>query len=204
MIRRIITLFCAVILMLVCMPILLVIALIILLSDGRPIFFRQLRAGQHGHPFYIYKFRTMKILSGLPDNALTSDTSRVTRIGKILRVTSLDELPSIINVLVGEMNFVGPRPLPIEYLPMYNAFQMRRHLVKPGITGWAQINGRNSLSWSQKFELDVWYVENFSLWLDLKILVLTVIIILSSKGVNASSGVTMGKFDGADNVDDRK
>ncbi len=204
MVRRIITFFFAAILLLLLFPIFLAIALIILLSDGKPVFFRQLRAGQFGHPFYMYKFRTMQILSGAPDSSLTSDTVRITKIGKILRLTSLDELPSIVNVLFGEMNFIGPRPLPVEYLHLYNSFQMKRHIVRPGITGWAQVNGRNSLSWSKKFELDVWYVENFSLWLDLKILILTVLTVISPKGVNASNGTTMEKFDGTDNCDEKK
>ena len=155
-------------------PVLILISLSVLLTMGRPIFFRQLRTGLHGKPFYILKYRTMAEPDG-PSGAhyQVSDEQRVTSFGRLLRLSSLDELPQLFNVLVGQMSLVGPRPQVLEFNRHYNAFQRRRHEVKPGITGWAQINGRNAIDWDRKFELDVWYVDNRSLFLDLKILFLT-------------------------------
>ena len=176
-------------------PLLLFISIIILLSQGRPIFFKQIRPGYKGTPFSFYKFRTMsneKNYSGL----LLSDNERMTKIGSFLRKTSLDELPSIFNILKGDMNFVGPRPLLTEYLKLYNEEQKKRHDVKPGITGWAQINGRNSITWEQKFDYDIWYVENQSFLLDLKILFLTIFKVLKLDDINQSENITMEKFKG--------
>ena len=147
-------------------PILLVTALIIRITMGSPVLFRQMRPGLQGKPFVMYKFRTMHDLRDEDGNVLP-DEQRLTRVGRFLRSTSIDELPELINVLKGEMSLVGPRPLLMEYLDRYTPEQARRHNVKPGITGWAQVNGRNAISWEDKFKLDVWYVDNWSLWLDL-------------------------------------
>ena len=151
-------------------PILLVTALIIRITMGSPVLFRQMRPGLQGKPFVMYKFRTMLDLRDEDGNVLP-DEQRLTGVGRFLRSTSIDELPELINVLKGEMSLVGPRPLLMEYLDRYTPEQARRHNVKPGITGWAQVNGRNAISWEDKFKLDVWYVDNWSLWLDIKILI---------------------------------
>ena len=163
---------------------------------GSPVFFRQTRPGQHGRPFQMIKFRTMTDACG-PDGQLQPDAERLTPFGRFLRSTSLDELPELFNVLKGDMSLVGPRPLLMEYLPLYSPEQMRRHEVRPGITGWAQVNGRNSLGWDEKFKLDVWYVDNRSFWLDMKILALTVWQVLAHKGINAQGHATMPPFTGA-------
>jgi len=170
-----------------------VIAILVVINIGRPVFFSQLRPGLHGSHFNIYKFRTMTNCTARHGKQLP-DSKRLSRFGKILRSSSMDELPSLLNVIKGDMSLVGPRPLLVEYLPLYNKKQARRHEVKPGITGWAQVNGRNSISWEAKFELDIWYVDNRSFMLDIKILFLTIKGVLSSKGVNASDKVTMEKF----------
>lgn len=162
---------------------------------GHPILFTQTRPGRHGKPFRMIKFRTMTDVRDA-DGRLLPDASRLTRFGQFLRATSLDELPELWNVLKGEMSLVGPRPLLMEYLELYTPDQARRHDVRPGITGWAQVNGRNALSWEDKFRLDVWYVENQSLWLDLKILFLTVWKVLSREGVAAEGQATMSRFEG--------
>jgi sugar transferase EpsL len=158
---------------------------------GRGVFFKQLRVGHNGKIFLMYKFRTM-----LNDNGKLSDMERTTKLGYILRKYSLDELPEFINILLGHMSFVGPRPLLVEYLPLYSIEQRKRHHVKPGITGWAQIKGRNLLKWDQKFEYDVWYVENQSLCLDLKIVLLTIKKIIISEGINAEGHATVEPFKG--------
>lgn len=163
-------------------PIMLLIAILVYINLGSPVIFKQLRPGLHGKPFYIYKFRTMKDLRDENGNLLP-DEQRLTRFGAFLRSTSLDELPELINVLKGDMSLVGPRPLLMEYLPFYTEREKLRHSVKPGITGWAQINGRNLLSWNERLEMDVWYVENWSILLDIKILFLTVIAVLNKKGL---------------------
>lgn len=173
----------------------LVIALLVRLSLGSPVLFRQQRAGLHGKPFTLIKFRTMR--DALDERGkLLPDEVRLTRFGKWLRHTSLDELPELLNVLKGEMSLVGPRPLLLEYLPRYNAQQARRHEVKPGITGWAQVNGRNALSWEERFRLDVWYVDNWNLWLDIKILLLTLWKVLKREGISAEGSATMPVFMG--------
>ena len=163
---------------------------------GSPVFFTQMRPGLQGQPFEMVKFRTMTDARG-PDGALLPDADRLTPFGRFLRATSLDELPELWNVLKGDMSLVGPRPLLMEYLPLYSPEQARRHAVRPGITGWAQVNGRNTLSWDDKFKLDVWYVDHRSLWLDLKILWLTVRKVLVREGISAAGEATMGKFTGS-------
>ena len=162
---------------------------------GSPIFFRQVRPGMNSKPFEMIKFRTMTDACG-DDGRLLPDSERLTKFGQWLRSTSLDELPELWNVLKGEMSLVGPRPLLIEYLPLYNSEQARRHEVRPGVTGWAQVNGRNAISWEEKFELDVWYVNNRSLWLDIKILSLTIKKVLVRDGIIADGEATMRKFTG--------
>lgn len=162
---------------------------------GRPVLFRQVRPGLHGKPFEMVKFRTMTDERG-PDGALLPDAVRLTAFGRFLRASSLDELPELWNVLKGDMSLVGPRPLLMEYLPLYSPQQSRRHEVRPGITGWAQVNGRNALSWDEKFALDVWYVDNRSLWLDIKILWLTVKKVLVREGISAAGEATMPRFTG--------
>ncbi|NVF13664.1 sugar transferase [Vreelandella maris] len=162
---------------------------------GAPVFFRQTRPGMSGKPFEMIKFRTMKDASDAKGNPLP-DSERMTPFGQFLRSTSLDELPELWNVLKGDMSLVGPRPLLMEYLPLYSKEQYRRHEVRPGVTGWAQINGRNAISWEDKFKLDVWYVDNRSFWLDMKILFLTVKKVLARDGVSGEGEVTMPKFTG--------
>ena len=162
---------------------------------GSPVLFRQTRPGLHGKPFEMIKFRTMKDASDKEGNALP-DSERLTEFGKKLRASSLDELPELWNVLKGDMSLVGPRPLLMEYLPLYNAEQAKRHNVRPGVTGYAQVNGRNSLSWEDKFKLDTWYVEHQSLWLDMKILLKTVKKVIIKDGISAEGEATMTKFTG--------
>ncbi len=163
---------------------------------GNPAFFRQRRPGLGGRPFNMIKFRTMTDARGA-SGELLPDADRLTPFGRFLRASSLDELPELWNVLKGDMSLVGPRPLLMDYLPLYSAEQSRRHEVRPGITGWAQINGRNALSWEEKFKLDVWYVENRSLWLDIKILWLTVRKVLVRDGISAAGDATMPRFTGS-------
>lgn len=162
---------------------------------GSPVLFRQVRPGLRGQPFEMVKFRTMTDARG-PDGQLLPDAERLTAFGRFLRSSSLDELPELWNVLKGEMSLVGPRPLLMEYLPLYSREQARRHEVRPGITGWAQVNGRNALSWDDKFKLDVWYVDHRSLWLDIKILWLTVRKVLVREGISAAGEATMPRFTG--------
>jgi lipopolysaccharide/colanic/teichoic acid biosynthesis glycosyltransferase len=162
---------------------------------GIPVFFTQVRPGLHGKPFKMVKFRTMTTECG-PDGQLLPDVRRLTPFGRWLRSTSLDEIPELWNVLKGDMSLVGPRPLLIEYLPLYTPEQARRHQVRPGITGWAQVNGRNAISWEDKFKFDVWYVDNRSLWLDIKILWLTVRKVLVRDGISAEGEATMPRFTG--------
>jgi lipopolysaccharide/colanic/teichoic acid biosynthesis glycosyltransferase len=162
---------------------------------GSPIFFKQTRPGLQAQPFDMIKFRTMKDATDASGNLLP-DSMRMTAFGKMLRSSSLDELPELWNVLKGDMSLVGPRPLLMEYVPLYNQEQARRHEMRPGITGWAQINGRNNISWNDKFKLDVWYIDNQSLLLDLKILLLTVKKVIIKEGINEKNEVTMSKFSG--------
>ena len=163
---------------------------------GSPVLFRQVRPGLHGRSFTMVKFRTMTDERG-PDGALLSDTQRLTPFGRFLRSSSLDELPELWNVLKGEMSLVGPRPLLMEYLPLYTPEEARRHEVRPGITGWAQVNGRNAITWADKFALDVWYVDHGSVWLDVQILWRTVLKVLVREGISAAGEATMTKFTGS-------
>ncbi|RLC06911.1 MAG: sugar transferase [Deltaproteobacteria bacterium] len=176
-------------------PLMLIIALLVRFKIGSPVLFRQVRPGLHGKPFTIYKFRTMTDAKG-PDGGLLPDERRLTRFGKLLRATSLDELPELFNVLKGDMSIVGPRPLLMQYLDRYTPEQARRHEVKPGLTGWAQVNGRNALTWEEKFNLDVWYVDNISFWLDLKILAITLWKVIKGEGISQPGHATMEEFFG--------
>lgn len=171
-------------------PLLLVLAGLVLLSLGRPVLFRQERPGLHGRPFSLLKFRTMLAGPG-------ADEARLTPLGRFLRAWSLDELPALWNVLRGDMSLVGPRPLLMQYLTRYSPRQARRHEVKPGLTGWAQVNGRNALTWDEKLELDVWYVDHWSLWLDLRILARTVWQVLRREGISHEGHATMSEFMGS-------
>ena len=177
-------------------PIFFLTALLVRLKLGSPVLFRQHRPGKNGDSFEMMKFRSMLDSVGKDGNPLP-DEERLTKFGKFLRASSLDELPGLWNVLKGEMSLVGPRPLLVEYLPLYSKEQARRHEVRPGITGWAQVNGRNAISWEEKFKLDVWYVENQSFWLDLKILFLTVKKVFVREGISQEGQVTMEKFTGS-------
>jgi len=183
-------------LLLLLAPVLLLSGLLIRIALGSPVLFKQMRPGLHGRPFELIKFRTMR---DSRDNkgALLSDEERLTAVGAWLRRSSIDELPELMNVLRGDMSLVGPRPLLMEYLPLYSERQARRHEVRPGITGWAQVNGRNNLAWEQRFEADVWYVENQSLVLDLKILFMTIARVFSRRDVAQDGHVTMEKFRGS-------
>lgn len=175
------------------------IALCIYIRMGRPIFFTQIRAGQGGQPFKIFKFRTMRN-EMTKDGVKLTNEERVTKLGKILRKYSLDELPQLFNIIKGDISIVGPRPLLMDYVLLYNGEQARRLEVKPGLTGWAQVNGRNTLTWEEKFALDVWYVNHQSLWLDLKIIILTFVKVIKSDGVNQSNEVIVQRFTGSKEV----
>ena len=178
------------------LPFFLLIAVMILFTMGRPVFFTQIRPGLRGEPFQIYKFRTMKN-TRYPKGILLPDNLRLTAVGKCLRRYSLDEVPQLFNVMKGDLSSVGPRPLLMEYLPRYTPEQARRHEVKPGITGWAQVNGRNAISWEEKLDLDIWYVEHQSFFLDMKILWLTLIKVFKKEGINANGYATMPEFTGS-------
>jgi lipopolysaccharide/colanic/teichoic acid biosynthesis glycosyltransferase len=177
-------------------PFLLLIILAIRIKMGRPVLFRQMRPGLCGKPFYMYKFRTMTNEKNA-DGELLPDEMRLTKLGRFLRSTSLDELPELFNVLRGDMSLVGPRPLLMQYLDHYTPEQARRHEVKPGITGWAQVNGRNAISWEEKFALDVWYVDNWSLWLDIRIIAITIGKVFRREGISARGEATMPEFRGS-------
>ncbi|MEJ2905692.1 sugar transferase [Pedobacter panaciterrae] len=177
------------------LPVLFLVTLLLFLANqGKPFFF-QVRPGRHGKLFKIIKFKTMNDRRG-SNGQLLSDKERLTAAGSFVRKTSLDEIPQLLNVIKGDMSLVGPRPLLPEYLPLYSKDQNRRHEVRPGITGWAQINGRNAIGWAQKFELDVWYVDNLSFWLDLKIILLTIKKVIVKEGISSDTSVTMEKFTG--------
>jgi sugar transferase EpsL len=175
-------------------PLLLILSLLVAWKLGWPVFFKQNRPGRHAKPFQMIKFRTMTNERDA-NGVLLPNEQRMTKLGKLLRSTSLDELPELFNVLKGDMSLVGPRPLLMDYLPHYTERQKMRHLVKPGITGWAQVNGRNAINWDQKLEHDVWYVENQSIWLDLKILLLTPLKVLKRDGISHKGTVGMPRFD---------
>lgn len=194
--KRLIDILSSAFLLVVLAPLIIVTAIVVWSTLGRPVLFRQIRPGLHGRPFRLYKFRTMTDARA-PDGEPLPDEQRLTRAGKFLRRASLDELPQLINVLKGDMSLVGPRPLLMEYLPLYSPRQAKRHDVRPGITGWAQVKGRNALTWEERLELDAWYVEHASLALDLKILLLTVRQAMSGHGVSAEGHATMPKFTGS-------
>ncbi|MGG2084517.1 sugar transferase [Lysinibacillus pakistanensis] len=195
MIKRFFDVISSLILILFLIPVFIVTWFIVRIKIGKPSIFKQKRPGLNGKVFFVYKFRTMTDERD-GNGKLLPDSWRLTPFGKLLRKLSLDELPQLWNVLKGDMSFVGPRPLLVEYLPLYDKRQVRRHEVRPGITGWAQVNGRNAISWEKKFEYDVWYVENQSLWLDLKILLLTVKKVFVSEGISQEGQATMKKFEG--------
>lgn len=192
-IKRILDITFSVFALVILSPVIVVAALLIRYKIGSPILFRQQRPGLHSKPFYLYKFRSMNDQCD-EYGVLLPDEQRITSLGHILRKLSIDELPQLWNVLIGEMSIVGPRPLLMKYLPLYNSRQSRRHNVRPGITGWAQVNGRNSISWEEKFDYDIWYVENKSVRLDTKILLLTFKKVLMSEEVNQSNTIGMDDF----------
>lgn len=194
--KRLFDVICAAAALILLSPVLVVVAWLIRRQMGSPVLFRQMRPGLKGTPFLMVKFRTMRDARDANGVELP-DSERLTRLGQFLRASSLDELPELWNVLKGDMSLVGPRPLLMEYLPLYSPRESRRHDVRPGVTGWAQVNGRNSLSWQQKFEMDVWYVDNRSFWLDLRILWMTVKKVLVRDGISAQGQATMEKFRGS-------
>lgn len=195
MIKRLFDFLMAAFALLVAFPLLIVLILLVKVKLGSPVLFCQSRPGKNGVVFTMYKFRTMTEARD-SQGQLLPDKDRLTRFGKFLRASSLDELPELLNVLKGEMSLVGPRPLLVEYLPLYSTEQARRHGVRPGITGWAQVNGRNAISWEEKFKLDVWYVDNQSLWLDIRIIRLTVLRVIQRSDISQDGHVTMEKFRG--------
>src|SRR5690554_4755166 len=198
MLKRLFDIIASAVGLLLLAPVIAVVAFLIRRRLGSPVLFRQVRPGKDGKPFEMIKFRTMRDAIDQDGNPLP-DSERMTPFGAFLRATSLDELPELWNVLKGDMSLVGPRPLLMEYLPLYSKEQYRRHEVRPGVTGWAQVNGRNAISWEDKFTLDVWYVDNRSFWLDLKIIYLTVKKVLVRDGISAEGEATMSKFTGSDN-----
>lgn len=196
MLKRLFDLILCLILFILFIPVMIILALTIRVKMGSPVIFRQQRPGLQGVPFFLYKFRTMSNVFDGQGNLL-KDEQRLTNLGRLLRKYSLDELPQLLNVIKGELSFVGPRPLLMAYLERYSVEQTRRHEVKPGITGWAQINGRNAVSWEEKFELDIWYVDNQNFWLDMKILGMTLIKVLKSEGISSDGSATMPEFMGS-------
>ena len=194
-IKRILDFILSIIIMLVCLPVMLIVGLIIFLTEGKPIFFFHERPGKDGQPFKLIKFRSMRNARDAEGNLLP-DGERITNFGNFIRKTSIDELPELINVLRGEMSLVGPRPLLMQYVDRYSPQQFRRHEVLPGITGWAQVNGRNTISWNEKFMLDIWYIDHWSVWLDIKILLLTVWKVISGEGISQAGRATMDEFMG--------
>lgn len=196
--KRALDIFAAIFGLMLSLPIFLVVLILLLFANrGKPFFF-QSRPGKNGVIFKIIKFKTMNDKKGVDGNLLGFD-KRVTKVGTFLRKVSLDEIPQLLNVLMGDMSLIGPRPLLIEYLPLYSETQKRRHVVKPGVTGWAQVNGRNAISWEKKFELDVWYVDNISLMIDLKIIILTIKKVIIRDGVNSQDNLNMEAFKGSKN-----
>ncbi|WP_306812659.1 sugar transferase [Paenibacillus soyae] len=193
--KRLFDLSVAIILLLVTFPVMIIVWLLVRFKLGTPVLFKQKRPGLHGKPFYLFKFRTMTDERDANDDLL-SDHLRLTPFGILLRKTSLDELPQLLNVLRGDISLVGPRPLLMDYLTLYTEEQSKRHLVKPGITGWAQVNGRNAVTWEERFERDVWYVKNQSFLLDMKILFMTLKKVVTSDGVSNGAHITMPVFEG--------
>lgn len=195
MTKRLIDISCSALALIILSPLLLVLALLVRIRLGAPVLFRQERPGRMGEPFLMVKFRTMTDRRDA-GGQLMPDADRLTPFGRWLRATSFDELPELWNVLRGDMSLIGPRPLLMQYLPLYSKEQWRRHLVRPGVTGWAQVNGRNALGWDEKFELDVWYVDHHNLWVDLKILFLTIKSVIGREGISAAGEATMPAFTG--------
>lgn len=188
-------------LFIILMPVFFFVWIGVRISLGAPVLFRQVRPGLGGEPFTMFKFRTMREGRG-PDGSILPDHARLTPLGRFLRMTSLDELPELMNVLKGDMSLVGPRPLLMDYLPLYSPEQARRQEVRPGITGWAQVNGRNAISWEEKFALDVWYVDHQTFWLDLNILWMTLVKVIRQDGINAAGEATMSRFKGSGTTHD--
>lgn len=201
MVKRVFDIVVSALGLLILSPVFLIIAILVRVKLGSPVFFSQIRPGVGGKPFKMVKFRTMLEAIDQDGNPLP-DVERLTAFGRLLRSTSLDELPELWNVLKGDMSLVGPRPLLMEYLPLYSPEQFRRHEVRPGITGWAQVNGRNAISWDERFKLDVWYVDNHNFWLDIKILFLTIKKVIVREGISQAGQVTMSKFTGSKNKED--
>ncbi|HOJ52805.1 MAG TPA: sugar transferase [Syntrophales bacterium] len=199
--KRAFDFFLSLIMLIITFPLMGLTALLILITMGKPVLFKQQRPGLYGRPFTIYKFRTMNNLRDR-NGKLLPDEKRLTKVGRWIRKLSLDELPQLFNVLKGDMSFVGPRPLLMEYIPRYTQEQARRHEVKPGITGWAQVNGRNATTWEERFRLDVWYVDNRSFWLDMKIILLTIREVLKRRGISAPGFETMPEFLGIEEKGD--
>jgi len=194
--KRLLDIFTGALAMIVLSPVLIALAAAIRWKLGSPVLFRQQRPGLGGRPFWLLKFRTMTDARGA-NGVLLPDAERLTSFGRFLRATSLDELPELINVLKGDMSLVGPRPLLMQYLERYTPVQAQRHEVRPGITGWAQVNGRNAITWEEKFKLDLWYVDNWSLWLDIKIIAMTIWKILKREGISQPGQATMEEFKGS-------
>jgi lipopolysaccharide/colanic/teichoic acid biosynthesis glycosyltransferase len=195
LVKRLSDLFLASLALVLLSPILLILSILVAIQNGFPILFRQKRPGLRGEIFTIYKFRTMREATDANGQPL-SDAQRLTRLGRFLRSTSLDELPELINILKGDMSLVGPRPLLVQYLPLYSKQQARRHDVLPGLTGWAQVRGRNALTWQEKFALDVWYVDHWTFWLDIKIIALTIVKVLKREGISQPGQATAEPFRG--------
>ena len=195
-IKRLFDLILSLLGLIVALPLILIITLVVCISNKGEVLYIQKRPGMNGEIFRLVKFRTMNNKQDISGRLMT-DKERLTTVGRFIRSLSLDELPQLFNVLKGDMSIVGPRPLLTEYLPLYNAHQARRHEVRPGITGWAQVNGRNTLSWEEKFEMDVWYVDHVSFALDMKILILTLLKVLKREGINSGSSATMERFTGS-------
>lgn len=193
--KRIFDLLVVLVSLFIVLPVSLITAIFVLVYHGKPVLFSQVRPGKNGRPFKMYKFRSMTNAKDGQGNLLPN-ADRMTKFGAFLRSSSLDELPGLYNVLVGKMSLVGPRPLLMDYLPLYNSFQNRRHEVKPGITGWAQVNGRNAIAWNDKFNYDVWYVDNRSFWLDIKILFMTFFKVFRREGISHEGNVAMPRFTG--------
>ncbi|MED1089133.1 sugar transferase [Bacillus paramycoides] len=196
--KRLFDLFVSLSLLVFLLPLIIIVAVLVRIKLGSPIIFKQQRPGLHGVPFFLYKFRTMTDEEDSEGNVLPDDV-RFTRFGGFLRKYSLDELPQLFNVIKGDLSLVGPRPLLMEYLELYTEEQAKRHNVRPGITGWAQVNGRNAISWEEKFDFDVWYAKKRTFWLDMKILLLTVKKVFKSEGINQVGHVTVEKFNGTKN-----
>lgn len=195
-IKRSIDIFASLVGLIVLSPVFIIVAILIRIKLGSPIFFTQDRIGKNNKKFKMIKFRTMKDAYDKSGNQLP-DSKRMTKLGSLLRSTSLDEIPELFNILKGDMSLVGPRPLLVEYLPLYNKEQIRRHDVIPGLTGWAQVNGRNSLSWGEKFKLDIWYVDNWNVWIDIKIIFMTFYKVFKRDGINQEGQATMEFFNGS-------